>query len=115
MGARRVRACILSIIPGDIVDAALAQCSATLRDGIQGNLEDERRKIADWFADHHALTVDHLAEFLGYPLSQASADDIVTLRGVATSLKDGARRGEFFPSLAKASTVSDANDDFGGS
>lgn len=28
-GARRLRACILSVIPGDVVDAAVAQCSAT--------------------------------------------------------------------------------------
>ncbi len=31
MGARRKRACILAIIPGDVIDAAVNQCSLTLK------------------------------------------------------------------------------------
>ena len=30
-GARRVRACILGVIPGDVVDAAVEQCDETLK------------------------------------------------------------------------------------
>jgi len=31
MGARRMRACILGVIPGDVVDEAVAQCNLTLK------------------------------------------------------------------------------------
>lgn len=31
-GARRLRACILGVVPGDVVDEAVAQCEATLRE-----------------------------------------------------------------------------------
>ncbi|ECB9482702.1 hypothetical protein FLR08_15985, partial [Listeria monocytogenes] len=33
MGSRRLRACLLSVIPGDIVEAAMQQCNETLRNG----------------------------------------------------------------------------------
>nr|WP_249937857.1 hypothetical protein [Niallia circulans] len=39
-GSRRVRACILGVIPGDIVEKALEQCSETLRGNNNGPLKD---------------------------------------------------------------------------
>lgn len=113
MGARRLRACILAIIPGDITEGAVEQCKITLRGDIT-DIVAERRKIAKFFADTYSVTTDHLAEFLGYALEQAEADDIVNLRAVATSMKDGADRGEFFPSLKKKEpTASNAlNDEY---
>src|SRR5690625_3413878 len=39
-GARRLRACILGIIPGDIVDKAVEECNRTLSGGNQGPLKD---------------------------------------------------------------------------
>ena len=34
-GARRLRSCILSVIPGDVVDAALQQCAATMKANVR--------------------------------------------------------------------------------
>lgn len=49
MGTRRMRACILGIIPGDIVDAAVQKCNDTLINGQKEPLEDRLRKALDAF------------------------------------------------------------------
>src|SRR5574343_414015 len=46
LGARRLRACILGIIPPDIVEAALEQCDNTLKeDGKNEPIQDRVRKM----------------------------------------------------------------------
>jgi hypothetical protein len=45
MAQRRVRACILEIIPGDIVEAALNQCNQTLSGSAEAPLKDRVKKI----------------------------------------------------------------------
>lgn len=42
--ARRVRACILGIIPSDVVEAAVDRCNKTLREGYEEPLVDRVRK-----------------------------------------------------------------------
>lgn len=44
-GSRRLRACILSIIPGDIVEAALAQCSVTQAASVGATPEEIKETI----------------------------------------------------------------------
>ncbi|WP_051582424.1 hypothetical protein [Lysinibacillus fusiformis] len=39
-GARRLRSCILGVIPGDIIDKAIVQCHETLAGNSQGPLKD---------------------------------------------------------------------------
>lgn len=45
-GARRKRACILALIPGDIVDAALKQCDQTLRTTVEITPETIKSMVA---------------------------------------------------------------------
>ena len=47
--ARRVRACILGIIPSDVVEAAVDRCNKTLREGYEEPLVDRVRKMAEVF------------------------------------------------------------------
>ncbi len=48
-GARRLRSCILGVIPGDIVDAAVDMCQKTLINGHKEPLEDRLRNALSTF------------------------------------------------------------------
>jgi hypothetical protein len=94
-GARRLRACILAVIPGDVCDAAVAQCEKTLRSS-DVPIEDQIRKLVMAF-DEIGVKTDHLEKRLGHKLDATIPQEIVTLRGIYKSIKDGmADRSQFF-------------------
>lgn len=94
LGARRLRARILAIIPVDIVEAAVAQCQKTIKDGI-GPLVDEARDLLLKFKNY-GVTQDMVEKYLGHTLDAISKDEIVELHGVGNALREGAKREEFF-------------------
>lgn len=96
-GARRERACILGIIPGDIVDAAIEQCRETLRTGNSEPLADRIRKMIVQFDEKFQVSKDMLEKYIGCDSSAFSENDIIRLRKVFMSLKDGmAKREDVF-------------------
>jgi hypothetical protein len=88
-GARRLRARILAVLPPDLVDAAVEQCRRTLIDGAEKSLVDRVRDMTQAFA-RHGVTADMLAARLGRPLDTATPEDVVDLRAIFQSIKDGA-------------------------
>ena len=48
-GARRLRSCILGIVPGDVVEDALEQCNKTLVDGEKKPLADVIKEVCLYF------------------------------------------------------------------
>jgi hypothetical protein len=108
-GARRMRACILAVIPGDIVDAALEECKKTLTNGAEP-LADRIRKIVMAF-DDVGVKVEHLEKRLGHNLDATIEAEVVTLRSIYKSLKDGmAKREDFFEMGSASSTNKNIND-----
>lgn len=96
-GARRLRACILGVIPGDVIDSAIEQCELTLRTNNPEPLIDRVRKMVKAFEDKFSVTKEMLEEFLGYSSEAFSENDFVRLRKVYGSLKDGmAKREDYF-------------------
>lgn len=93
MGARRLRACILGIIPGDIVDEAIKQCEQTLKGNSKEPLKDRVRKMVDAFADQ-GVTHDMIATRLGHVLEAVTEQELADLRKIYVSLKDGMSRPE---------------------
>jgi hypothetical protein len=94
-GARRMRSCILAIVPGDIVDAAMEQCKETLKNGSEP-IADRIRKLTIAF-DELGVKVEHLEKRLGHKLDSTIDHELITLRGIYKSLKDGmASREDFF-------------------
>lgn len=94
---RRVRACILALIPGDVVDRALQQCDLTLRSRDQGiPLEERIQSMIDAFAGYE-ITPAMLAAFCGKQ-SEKNLDeaDIRKLRKAYTSLRDGIVGSDYF-------------------
>lgn len=94
-GARRLRACILGIIPGDVVDAAVARCGKTLESS-DVPMADQIRKLVLAF-DELGVKTEHIEKKLGHKLDATIPQEIVTLRGIYKSIKDGmADRSQFF-------------------
>lgn len=94
-GARRMRACILGIIPGDIVDAAVDKCKHTLSHGKEP-MADRVRKMVSLF-DEQGIKIEQIEKRLGHKLDAIIEAELITLRGIYKSLKDGmAKREDFF-------------------
>ncbi|HXJ61074.1 MAG TPA: hypothetical protein VNU68_30885 [Verrucomicrobiae bacterium] len=94
--ARRKRACMEAVIPRDVIDAAVEQCDATLKQGHSEPLVDRVRKMTSAFAEF-SVTVDMLERRLQHKLDAVNEQEMVILRKIYTSLKDGmGRREDFF-------------------
>jgi len=96
-GARRLRACILGIIPGDIVEAAVEKCEETLRSGNKEPLVDRVRKMVETFDEKFSVSKDMLEKYVGCDVKAFTERDIIRLGKIYTSLKDGmAKREDYF-------------------
>lgn len=94
-GSRRLRACILAIIPGDVTEAAVEQCNRTMQTS-EVPMADQIRRLVLAF-DEVGVKVEHLEKKLGHNLEATIPSEVVTLRSIYKSLKDGmAKRDDFF-------------------
>jgi hypothetical protein len=104
MGSRNLRTCILRVIDGDIIEAALEQCKKT-QESSDIPLKDRIRQLVSAF-DEIGVKVEHLEKRLGHNLDATIASEIVVLRGVYKSIKDGmADRDDFFKITKKEENV----------
>jgi hypothetical protein len=96
-GARRLRKCILEIIPGDIVEAAVAQCRKTVAAGDgKETLQDRVRKMVLAFTEI-GVSQEMLEERLQHKVDLTTGEEIVDLVGIFNAIKDKtAKRRDFF-------------------
>lgn len=95
---RRVRACILSVIPGDITEKAVQQCNQTLAGNSQGPLKDRVAKALAAFKDNYRVTQEQVEAKFGYNAQSFTEHDYVDLIQIFNSIKDGVAKVEdFFP------------------
>ena len=96
---RRMRACILNIIPGDITEAALEECTTTLKKSAIP-LEKRRENAIKAF-DKIGVKQPMLEKYLGCRQAAWTANDMFRLTKVLNSINDGMTTpGEHFPELA---------------
>lgn len=96
-GARRMRACILGVIPGDVIESAIAQCHQTLLNGENRPLIDVIKEVCLCFQRDFNVPVEVLEKYIGCKSEAFSMNDCIRLRKVYISLKDGmAKREEVF-------------------
>jgi hypothetical protein len=96
MGARRKRACILSIIPGYLVDAAVEACKRKIASSELSTAERIRKMVTS-FGKEFSVSVEMLEKYLGHTMDDISKDEIVDLVQVYNSLKDGmTKRDDWF-------------------
>lgn len=97
LGARRMRACILGVIPGDIVDAALEQCKKTLISGYTEPLADRLRNAFQQFQEKYGVSKEMLEEYIGCSQDAFTENDYLRIGNVWKALRDGmAKREDYF-------------------
>lgn len=97
MGARRVRAFILGVIPGDIVDEALGICNKTMAQGEGKSFDDAVKNMLQMFEKSFKVSRKQIEDYIGYPVASFDASDLASLKGVYDALKDGmAKREDYF-------------------
>lgn len=91
-GAILVRNCLLQLLPPDLVEEAIREVESTLTAAAKGEIKQSRdetiRRLVVAF-DLLGVTPEMLAAYLGHPLETITAEEIVDLRGVYTSIKEG--------------------------
>lgn len=96
-GARRVRSCILAVIPGDVVDAATEECRKTIKDGNTEPLKDRVRKMLVAFEAEYQVSQPMIEKYIGCKLDAISENDFIRLKNVYRALRDGmAKREAYF-------------------
>lgn len=86
-GARRLRACILAVVPGDVVEIAVEACRATL-EREEGEVSDRIGVMLDTFKKIN-VTKEMIEARMGKNAEALLPADLRVLRTIYTSIKDG--------------------------
>lgn len=87
-GARRLRACILGVIPGDLVEAALDECDKTIKKTNKEPLIDRLRKMVGFFAEI-GVTSAMIEKRCRKKLDAITETEFMNLRKIYSSIRDG--------------------------
>lgn len=94
-GARRLRACLLAVIPGDVVEAALAQCDATLRSKVDITPERIQKMVAAFEA--YGVSKEQIEERIQRRIDTIQPAQFISLTKIHNSLRDGmSKPGDWF-------------------
>ncbi|KWO64053.1 hypothetical protein, partial [Burkholderia territorii] len=106
-GARRKRACILALIDGDVVEAAVKQCEATLETKVNVD-EAFIAQMLERFATH-GVSQEMIEKRIQRHLSSLTPALAVSLRKIYNSLRDGmSTPSEWFEATSPAADVTNA-------
>lgn len=86
-GARRLRACILAIIPGDVTEAAQAQCELTLKASCDMSAEAITKMVAGFAALGVSKTA--IEKRIQRRLDTVTTSQMVNLKNIYNSIRDG--------------------------
>lgn len=113
-GARRVRACILGVIPGDVIEKATEQCQQTLAGSSDKPIKDRITSMLKYFKEKHNVTQEMIEERFGYKADSFTEVDLVTAASIMNSLKDGmATVEDYFTKSKTKQSASDLAKSFG--
>ena len=87
--SRRLRACILGVIPGDVVEMAVEQCNQTMRGQSDVPLKDRIKGAVEHFGKQYGVTQEMIENKFGYNAEAFTEYTLVELTKINTSLKDG--------------------------
>lgn len=92
MASRRVRNCILSVIPGDVIERALDQCALTMKTNAD-NSPEQISKIIETFAEI-GVSKQQIEKRIQRRIESIQPAQIVQLRRIYVSIKDGISSAE---------------------
>lgn len=89
-GARRKRACLLAVLPGWYVDAAVDACEKTLTKSLTDGqtLEEVIEKLVAAFSEF-GISPGQIESKMGKEIANLSKNDVVKLRHLYSAIKDG--------------------------
>ena len=89
-GARRKRACLLAVLPGWYVDAAVAACEDTLKRSLTDgkSMEEVISSLVSAFGEI-GITPEQIEEKMSKEIGSLSKNDVVKLRHLYSAIKDG--------------------------
>lgn len=93
--SRRVRSCILAVIPGDVIESAMKQCELTMNSGNAKSLDERITDMILKFAEFE-VTEEMLSAYIGKKIEAFTANDVTRLSKVYRSLKDGIVGNDYF-------------------
>jgi len=112
LGARRQRACILAVIPKDIVDAAVEECERTLVGDNKEPIADRLKKMLDKFSEL-GVTKEMVEKRQGYGFEAFTEKDVLSLARVYNALKDDmGKREDYFEVARPTGQDSELADEF---
>ena len=93
MAARRLRMCILDVLPAELIEMAQSECQRTLEHGEGVSVLDRVKKMIVSFTE---LGVDRemIETRLGHKLEITTAIELVNLQKIFVSLRDGMSKRE---------------------
>lgn len=98
--SRRMRGCILQVVPGDLVDLAISECEKTLQANL-GTVQEQAGKWAKLFEKEYAVKPESIVKYLGSRPETWTQNDIFRLRKLYNALKDNMTTvEEAFPEMA---------------
>jgi hypothetical protein len=102
--ARRVRACILGVIPGDVIESAQRQCDLTLKANNKLPLDERIKEMVARYAEL-GISTEQLRGFIGKNVEAFTENDVIRLGKIYRSIKDGVVGNEYFIERMKESTA----------
>ena len=94
-GARRLRACILGIIPGDVIEAAVEQCEITMKSN--ADISPEKVKLMVEKFEDFGVSKVAIEKKIQRRIDGIQPAQMVMLRKIYKSLQDGmANASDFF-------------------
>lgn len=87
-GARRLRACLLGVIPSDVTEAAVEQCEATMKASADTSKEAVKKMLAA-FVEKFGVTKEMIEGRIQRRIDSITPGQVVGLRKIYTSLADG--------------------------
>lgn len=101
---RRVRACIIAVIPPDIMEEAVNQCRKTLAAGKDKAepLVDRIKRVVNAFTEF-GITKELLEKKLGHAIDAIVPEEIADLQEIFNSIRDGqSKREDWFELKTKS-------------
>ena len=92
-GARRMRACILEVVRGHIVDEAVEECGLTMSGNGKDPIQDRARKMVAVFREQ-GVTKEMIEARIGHNLDAIIEAELANLRMIYTSIRDGMSKAE---------------------
>lgn len=92
-GARRLRACILGVIPGDVTEEAVKQCETTLAASADTST-DNVKKMLGAFESRFGVTKEQIEKRIQRRVDAMQPAQMVMLKKIYASLSDGMSKPE---------------------